>query len=132
VVLIDDELDSAGVGVASFFYQPDSRFTHFEAFFLRQAGGRAFFDQLLVPPLRATLALEEMADVAVMVGDDLDLDVPRAVDVALQIDSGVAEGGLSLGAGLLQSLLEGQIVAGDAHAFAAAAGRGLDEDGKAD
>jgi hypothetical protein len=102
VALIDDELDRAGVGVADFSDQPHGRFAHREAFFLRQAWGGALFDQFLVPPLRAALALEEVADVAVMIGDDLDFDVPRAIDVALQIDPGVAERGLGFGAGLLQ------------------------------
>ena len=68
-----------------------------------------------------------MNRVAVVVGDHLHLDVPRLLDVFLEIDVAVAEGGLRLGLGLLQSGLQGKVVQGDAHSAAAAAGRSLDQ-----
>jgi hypothetical protein len=43
----------------------------------RQRGRGALLDDLLVAPLHRALALEEMDDVAVRVGEHLDLDVPR-------------------------------------------------------
>ena len=77
----------------------------------------AFFDEFLVAALRAAFALEEMANVAVMIGDHLDFDVTRSVDVALEIDTGVAERGLSFRLGRLQRGLEGQLVGCDPHVF---------------
>ncbi len=85
-----------------------------------------------MPPLHGAITLPKVHDVAVMIGDELDLDVPRALDVALEIDAGVAEGGLSLRGRLLQGAFERKIVGGDAHAAAPAAGRRLDQNRKAD
>ena len=94
--------------------------------------GGAFLDQLLVAALHRAVALPEVDHVAVLVGQHLHLDVPRVLDVFLQVDVGVAEGGLGLGLGLLQGRLQGQVVHGHAHAAAAAAGRGLDQHRKAE
>ena len=44
-------------------------------------------------PLQRALALEHVNDVAVMVGDDLELDVARALDQALEVERRVAERG---------------------------------------
>ena len=43
--------------------------------------------------LDRALALEEMDDVAVRIGEDLDLDVPRPFDEALHVQRAVAESG---------------------------------------
>src|SRR5205823_7318788 len=90
VLLIDDELDRAGVGVARFLNQPHRRFAHREPLFLRQSRSGAFLDQFLMPPLRAALTLEQMTHIPMMIGDDLYFDVPRSIDVSLEIDAGVA------------------------------------------
>jgi len=45
-----------------------------------------------VPALDRAFALAEVNRVAVRVADDLDLDVSRPADVALDVDRGVAEG----------------------------------------
>jgi hypothetical protein len=68
----------------------------------------------------------------VVVAEDLDLDVARPVDVALEDQRVVAEraGGLALGALERGVDLVGR--AHDAHALAAAAGRGLDQEREAD
>ena len=68
-----------------------------------------------------------MHEVAVRIGEDLDLDVTRAIDELLQIDAGVLEGGLGLGPGRLERGRELRLVAADAHPLAAAAGGGLDQ-----
>ena len=73
--------------------------------------------------LDAAFALAEDFDVAVLVGQDLELDVARRADVLLQVDVGRTEGA----AGLVLRLQEqrGQLVGAvdDAHAASAAAGR---------
>ena len=82
--------------------------------------------------LERAVAVPAMDDVAVGVGQELDLDVPGPVDELLEIDAGVLEGGLGLVAGGLEGADEALFLAADAHPPAAAAGRGLDQDGVAD
>ena len=65
-----------------------------------------------------------------LVGEELDLDVPRPLDVALAEDGVVAEGGLSLRR--VERLLELVSLADDAHPSAAAARGGLDDEREAD
>ena len=93
-----------------------------------RAGG--LLDDLLVAPLDRALALEQVHDVAVRVGEDLDLDVLRVEDVLLDVDLAVAERGLGLAASALE---RGHEVLGgvDAtHPLAAAAGPRLHEHGE--
>ena len=66
------------------------------------------------------------------VGEELDLDVPRPLDVALEEDRVVAEAGLRLALRRLERLVQLGRVPDDAHAAAAAARRGLDEEREAD
>ncbi len=79
------------------------RVAHGGSRFRRDARARAFLDQLLVPPLHAAIALPQMHDVAVMIGQHLHLDVPRMLDVLFEINVAVAERGLGLGPRLLQA-----------------------------
>ena len=46
----------------------------------------------MMPALQAAIAVPAVQDAAVRIGEDLDLDVPRAIDVFLQIDAGILEG----------------------------------------
>ena len=62
------------------------------------------------------------------VGDDLDLDVPRADDLRLQEHGGIAEGPLGLGARGLEGVGELALRGHAADAAAAAAGAGLDHE----
>ena len=66
------------------------------------------------------------------VAEELDLDVARRDDLALEVDGAVAEGGRGLARAGDER--RGQLVRGDdtAHAAAAAAGRGLDQEREAD
>ena len=93
--------------------------------------GRALLDQLLVPPLHGAVALPEVDDVALRVGQHLHFDVPGMLDVFFQVDVGVAEGRFGLGLGLLNGGLQRQIVQRHAHPAAAAARRRLDQHRKA-
>ena len=66
-----------------------------------------------------------------LVRQDLELDVARVLDVALQVDGAVAEGGLGLLLGLLQQREELPFRHRESHAAAAASGGRLDHHGEA-
>ena len=89
-------------------------------------------DELLVAALDRAVALAEVDDVAVAVGQDLHLDVARVGQVALEVDRRVGEELLALARGALEGVLQRGLVERDAEALAAAAARGLDRDGVAD
>ncbi len=93
-----------------------------------QRRARRHLDQLLVPPLDGAFALPQMADRAMVVTDDLHLDMPGVADQALDIDAVAAEGGLRLGLAARIGFFELVGVIDDAHAAPAAAGNGLDHD----
>ena len=72
-----------------------------------------------------------MQDVAVLVGDDLDLDVGRAFEVAFVEEAGIGESGLGDLAGALDDGLQFRHAVHDVDADAATAGGGLDHHGEA-
>ena len=72
--------------------------------------------------------LEQVDGPAVVVGQDLELDVARLLDAFLEIDRVVAEGRSGLAPAGFEGRFETVVVRDDPHALAAAAGRGLDHD----
>ena len=92
----EDELDRAGRIVADGLGQRDGLGPHRGAERRVHRRRRRLLDDLLVPPLHRAFALAEVDDVAVLVAEHLDLDVPRALDEALDEHPVVAEGGLRL------------------------------------
>src|SRR5262249_3868088 len=85
-----------------------------------------------MPPLQGAVALEEVDHVAVLVAEELDLDMPRLLQVFLEENAAVLERGLGFLARRLEPGDEAVVVASNAHAAAAATGRGLDQDRVAD
>ena len=85
-----------------------------------------------MPALQAALALAQVDDVAVLVGEDLDLDVPRPLHVPLQQQGVVAERGPCLPA--RRGDRRGQLRrrGHQPHALAAASGGRLDQQRVAD
>ena len=57
----------------------------------RERGRGALFDDLLMAALERTLALEEVHDIAVVVCEDLQLDVARPFDETLHVECPIAE-----------------------------------------
>src|SRR5262249_50391724 len=84
-----------------------------------RAGG--LLDHLLVAALDRAVTLAEVDHVAVRVGQHLDLDVARVLEVALDVDAVVAEEFLAFASGPLESVLEVVGGTGDPEALAAAA-----------
>ena len=89
--LTEHELDSPGVHVAGRRDRADRRGAHRRARLRGQGGRWRLLHDLLMPALDRALALAQVDGVAVLVADDLDLDVPRPANVALEVDSRVAE-----------------------------------------
>src|SRR5262249_7238631 len=85
-----------------------------------------------VPALDRALALAQRRDVTVRVAEELDLDVPRTLDVALGEHTVVAEGRLRLAPRRLERVVELLRRAHDSHPAPSAAGHGLDEQREAD
>ncbi len=82
--------------------------------------------------LHGAVALAQVDDVAVPVAQNLELDVSRAREILLDVDLAVAERGERFGPRQLKRSREILRVGGDAHSLSAAAGRRLDDHGKAD
>ena len=98
----------------------------------RDVRSRRDFHDLLVPPLDRAIALEQMDGVALGVGEDLHLDVPRAAYGLLNEGSRVAERAFCLAHGRGQGFPKHLRVIDSTHAAAAAPGNCLDEHGEAD
>mmetsp|Transcript_11580 Transcript_11580/g.32881 ORF Transcript_11580/g.32881 Transcript_11580/m.32881 type:complete len:447 (+) Transcript_11580:2577-3917(+) len=99
--------------------------------FIGQGPSGGHLNDLLVAPLNGAIALVQMNDVAGAIAKDLDLNVTGTLDELLHEDGTVAETGQSLARGGLEEGLDVLHVADDAHALAATAHGGLDDDGEA-
>ncbi len=77
--LAEQKFDRAGAGVAHGPRKRDGAAAPIRSRIIASDGRRrSFLDQLLMPPLHRAVALAEMHDVAVLVGEHLHLDVARA------------------------------------------------------
>ncbi len=129
---IGDELHGAGADIADGLGGIDGSAAHRGAAGFVHAGRGGFLDHFLVAPLGGAVALEQMHGVAVPVGEDLDLDVAGARDVAFHQHAGIAERGGTFLLGGGQRAGEVVDVLNHAHAAPTASGDGLDDDGEAD
>jgi hypothetical protein len=131
VLLVYQELGCPGITVSNRAGKADSvvedRIPHIGG----QVLGRGNLDDLLVSPLDGAVTLVKMDNVAMVVTEELDLDMLGLVEEPLDEDGAVAEGALGLGSGSLKGLLEGSLLAHDTHATAATTVGGLDDDGEA-
>ena len=129
---VEQELDGARADVADVGGQRHRGLAHPRAQLGVERRTRALLDQLLVPPLHRAVPLAQVDHPAVAVAHHLDLDVARVLQVLLDVDRAVAERRQRLVLGQAEELGELLGVLRDAHALPAAAGRGLDDDRKAD
>ena len=83
-------------------------------------------------PLNRAFALEQMDDVAVMIGEDLEFDMTRPLDQSLDVERAVTEGRDRFASGLRDRRDEDVLVARRLHPDAAAALGRLEQHGKAD
>jgi hypothetical protein len=87
----------------------------------RDAGGRGFFDDLLMAALHRAIALEQVDGVLVLVGKHLDFDVPRRLEVFFHVHLGIAERRSGFRSGQADRRQQCRLGVHDAHAAAAAA-----------
>ena len=132
LAVLEQALDRAGADVVDGARGLDGDLADALAHLVVDGRRGRLLDQLLVAALDRAVALAEVDDVAVAVGQDLDLDVARVGQVALEVDGRVGEELLALARGALERGLELVLVEGDAEALAAAAARRLDRDRVAD
>ena len=132
VLALHDELDRAGGDIADRARRGDGGLVQPGAQRGREVGRRRFLEHLLMAALHRAITGVQVDGVAVCVGEDLHLDMARFGQVALEQHAVIAEGGLGLAAGAGE--LRGEFLGAQhgAHALAAAAGAGLDEQREAD
>ena len=131
VAPFEHELGRPGAPVADPPGERDRRVLHAGAELRVERGGGRLLQHLLVATLDRALALAER-DHVVVVPEELDLDVARALDEALAEDAVVAEGRGGLAAGGRERLDEVGRVAHHAHAAAAAPRGRLHDEREAD
>ena len=131
-IAVDQELEGADVLVAGRHDRPDRPRAQVVASLGRQRRCRALLEDLLVPPLDAAVALTEVDAAAIAVDRDLDFDVARLVQPALEVQRVVAERGTGLGAADVERGLELTGRPDHPHPLAAATGRRLDQERVAD
>src|SRR5437667_272644 len=126
-LLIDEELDCARILISDRFRQFHGGVSHFLAKPRRHKRRWTFFDHLLVAPLNGTIALAEVNDVTVTIGDNLKFNMVWIDDEFLDVDLFIPESFL----GLVTRAVKGRFKAGfimrHAHPAAAAAGGRFDQ-----
>ena len=97
-LLVDKELDGPGVEIVRGFAHANSDFAHAAAHIFIDDWRRRFFQHFLMPALYRALTLAEVDDVAMLVAENLHLDVPGVDDQLFDVDFVVAEGALRFAA----------------------------------
>ena len=125
-------LDRAGGAVARRPRSVDGDLADALAQRLVDGGRRRLLDELLVAPLDRAVPLAEEEHGPVGVGEDLRLDVPRALEVALDVDGVVGEELQPLALRGLEGGRRPGRLGHELHPLAAAAGGCLDDQRVAD
>ena len=126
-LVIDQELDGAGVLVTDLPADRECRLADGVAYKCVEVGGRGNLDDFLMPPLDRAIALVEVNQMAVPIAQKLHLDVLGAADEFLEEHVRAAEGVLGLTPRLVERGVERIGTFHDPHAAAATAHRRLDD-----
>jgi len=124
-ILIDDEFHRPGRAIFHLLGQRDRLFAHRLAGCLIQERGWGFFDHLLMASLDGTFPLPQIQAGALSIGQNLNFDMAGFFNEFFNEDTVVAKAAAPFIHGRYQTLPGLFIIMGDAHALAAAAGRGL-------
>ncbi len=123
---VDYELDRAGARVIHRSGSRDGKFSHLFPYRRGQQRRWSLFDHLLVAALDRTFPLEEVNGVAVVIGQDLELDMVGRFDVFFNVNRVVAEGRPGFGAGRPDGIQYFVLFLDQPHPFSSAAGRCFD------
>ena len=126
---IHDELDGTGSVVAAGPRHINGRLPHCLPDFRRENGRRGFFYHFLIPPLNRTFALEKMNNVAVLVAQYLNLNVPGRGHVLLDKDRPIAKRRDGFAHGTVHLLVEIGGFFHQPHPFSAATRAGFNKNG---
>src|SRR3978361_2391396 len=86
-----EELDGASTGIVELAHRRRTDLADADTVLLVDRRGGAFFPDLLVAALQRAIALAEMDRPALAVAKNLDLDVPRLLQILFEVDGIVAE-----------------------------------------
>ena len=129
---VEDELDRPGIRVADAARRLDGGRPHLHAQGRIERDARRFLEHFLMTALDRTLAFAEVDARAVRVGEDLELDVPRAPHVPFEQHRVVAERRLRFPPRARERFVERREIGDDAHPSSAAAGARFDQQRRAD
>ena len=131
-VFVDQEFHRTGVDIVDRLCNLHGVFIELVANLLRHAPGRGKFHDLLVAALQRAVALAEVADAAVLVGEDLHLYVLGLHKVFFYEYAVVAEGLAGLVGDELECGGDVLVLFAQPHPAPAASGGGLEDDGIAE
>ena len=126
-VLVEQELDRAGVGVSDRAGDRRRRRRDRVAQLWRDCERWRFLDHLLMPALNRTLAFDKRKHRPVVIAKQLHLDVARPQDASLEVDGCVAKGGAGFRARRAHRVRQVGGARHRPHALAAATSHGLDQ-----
>ena len=124
---VGDEFHGAGALITDRLGRRDRGRAHLRAQLGAHARRRRLLDNFLMAALQRAVALVEMDDMAVAVGEDLHFDMARRIDVFFDQHAGVAEGRLRLAHRGFERGIEVGVLVDPPHALAAAAGHRFDQ-----
>ena len=125
---IDEELDRPRPAVVEPAAECDCGVGESFAEIVGHGGGRCLLDELLEAALRRAVPVAEVDDVAVLIAEQLHLDVPGVLDVPLHVHAPVPERGLGLARCRREPRREFARTVDADHPASAAPGGGLEED----
>ncbi len=96
LVFVEQEFDRPRIDVIHGFGRFDRNTAHCLAQLVVQGRREGLFQQFLMTALERTFTLTQMNDITLCVCQDLDLDMPRALEQFLEIDVAIAERGFRL------------------------------------
>ncbi len=129
-VPVDEELDGPGVAVTASTSNSQGCVPDRLSLAIGEAHGRCLLDELLVAALDRAVALAEVQLVAVIVDDDLSFDVPRILQVLLDVHGRIPEVSVGFSGSTLERLVDVARRTHDAETLAAATVSRLDGHGK--
>lgn len=91
VLLVDQELASTSVSVVGGLGETDGVIEDSLSDIVAEVGRRGHLDHLLVTTLNGAVTFEEVDDVTLAVGEQLDFNVTRSVEESLDENGGVAK-----------------------------------------